>query len=109
MVSEPTVRWIGSSPHGGKRGDLLTDQSSQINLSLHFTGLWHGPNQSRFDPMATGGLRKITHRKGEEENTEKIEKARSGSRFLTIVGKKSVKTVKLKKKDPFRKQRGRFA
>ena len=51
----------------------------------------------------------MTHRKGEEENTEKIEKARTGSRFLTIVGKKSVKTVKLKKRDPFKKQRGRFS
>ncbi len=51
----------------------------------------------------------MTHRKGEEENTEKIEKARSGSRYLTIVGKKSVKTVKLKKREPFKKQRGRFA
>ncbi len=51
----------------------------------------------------------MTHRKGEEENTEKIEKAPSGSRYLTIVGKKSVKTVKLRKREPFKKQRGRFA
>ena len=58
-------------------------------------------------PLKT--LLNLTHRKGEEENTEKIENARSGSRFLTIVGKKSVKTVKLKKRDPFRKQRGRFS
>jgi hypothetical protein len=51
----------------------------------------------------------LTHRKGEEENTEKIEKARSGSRYLVLIGKHSVKTVKLKKRDPFKKQRGRFA
>jgi len=51
----------------------------------------------------------LTHRRGEEQNTETIENAKSGSRYLTIVGKKSVKTVKLKKREPFRKQRGRFA
>jgi hypothetical protein len=40
----------------------------------------------------------MTHRKGEEENTEKIENAKSGDRYLTVVGKKSVHTVKLKPK-----------
>lgn len=48
----------------------------------------------------------MTHRRGEEANTAKIEKAKSGSRYLVVVGEKRVKTVKLK--DPYRKQRGRF-
>jgi len=51
----------------------------------------------------------LTHRKGEEKNTDTIENAPTGSRYLVVVGKKSVKTVKLKKREPFKKQRGRFA
>jgi hypothetical protein len=48
----------------------------------------------------------MTHRKGEEENTATIEKAKTGSRYLVIVGKKRVVTRKLK--DPFPKKKGKF-
>ena len=41
----------------------------------------------------------MTHRKGETELTEKVEKTRKG-RFLVIVGKKSVHTVRLPERLP---------
>jgi len=53
----------------------------------------------------------MTHRKGEQQLTDRIEKSKSGRRYLVVVGKKSVKTIPLKKrpdrfrsreKDPFR-------
>ena len=39
---------------------------------------------------------RMTHRKGEKELNDKVEKTRKG-RFLVIVGEKSVHTVKLPK------------
>ena len=38
----------------------------------------------------------MTHRKGEEETTAKIEKAKKGDRYLVIVGKNDVISRKLK-------------
>jgi len=40
----------------------------------------------------------LTHRKGEEALTDKVEKARKGTRFLVIVGSKRVITRRLKKR-----------
>lgn len=37
----------------------------------------------------------MTHRQGEEELTERVEKAKRGSRFLVIVGQDDVITRKL--------------
>jgi hypothetical protein len=71
---------------------------------------YHSGEHGHRNPFTRSRLktlfRTLTHRSGEEANTAKIEKAKSGSRYLVVVGKKSVKTVKLK--DPYRKQRGRF-
>jgi hypothetical protein len=40
----------------------------------------------------------LTHRKGEKELNDRVEKARKGTRFLVIVGSKRVITRRLKKK-----------
>lgn len=40
----------------------------------------------------------MTHRKGEKELNDKVEKARKGTRFLVIVGAKQVITRRLKKR-----------
>jgi hypothetical protein len=40
----------------------------------------------------------MTHRKGEKELNDRVEKARKGTRFLVIVGSKSVITRRLKKR-----------
>ena len=40
----------------------------------------------------------MTHRKGEKELNDRVEKARKGSRFLVIVGSKRVITRRLKKR-----------
>ena len=40
----------------------------------------------------------MTHRKGEKELNDRVEKARKGTRFLVIVGSKRVITRRLKKK-----------
>jgi len=51
----------------------------------------------------------MTHRKGEQSLTDRIEKSKSGRRYLVVVGKKSVKTIPLKKRDPFRtREKDRF-
>lgn len=42
----------------------------------------------------------MTHRKGEEKNTQTIEHAQSGSRYLVIVGKRRVITRHLSKPHP---------
>jgi len=42
----------------------------------------------------------MTHRKGEQSLTDRIEKSKSGKRYLVVVGKKSVKTIPLKKRPP---------
>jgi len=44
----------------------------------------------------------MTHRKGEQALTDKVEKSKPGRRYLVVVGKKSVRTIPLKKRDPFR-------
>lgn len=41
----------------------------------------------------------MTHRKGEKELNDTVEKARKGSRFLVIVGSKRVITRRLKKRE----------
>jgi hypothetical protein len=40
----------------------------------------------------------MTHRRGERELNDKVEKARKGTRFLVIVGAKEVITKRLKKR-----------
>lgn len=40
----------------------------------------------------------MTHRRGEKELNDRVEKARKGSRFLVIVGSKRVITRRLKKR-----------
>jgi len=51
----------------------------------------------------------MTHRKGEQQLTDRIEKSRSGRRYLVVVGRKNVKTIPLKKRDPFRtREKDRF-
>jgi hypothetical protein len=40
----------------------------------------------------------LTHRKGEKELNDRVEKARKGTRFLVIVGSKRVITRRLKKR-----------
>jgi len=40
----------------------------------------------------------LTHRRGEKELNDRVEKARKGSRFLVIVGSKRVITRRLKKR-----------
>jgi len=51
----------------------------------------------------------MTHRKGEQSLTDRIEKSKSGKRYLVVVSKKSVKTIPLKKCDPFRsREKDRF-
>lgn len=40
----------------------------------------------------------MTHRRGEKELNDRVEKARKGTRFLVIVGSKRVITKRLKKR-----------
>lgn len=40
----------------------------------------------------------MTHRRGEKELNDRVEKARKGTRFLVIVGSKRVITRRLKKR-----------